>query len=119
MRTMLQAKIHRATVTDACLEYEGSITIDPVLLEAAGMVEYEQVHVLDIQNGERFVTYIILGKPGSGDIIINGAAARRVAIGDKVIIITFATLTAEEMKTHKPHIVWVDEKNHISRSNTH
>lgn len=117
MRIMLMGKIHRATVTDACLDYEGSITVDPLLLEAAGMVEYEQVHVLDVNNGERFITYIILGKPGSGEIVINGAAARLAAPGDKVIILTFGMMSAEETRSHKPRLVWVDDKNQIVKTN--
>jgi aspartate 1-decarboxylase len=111
MRVMLKGKIHRATVTDANLAYEGSITIDPDLLDAAGMLPYEQVHVFDINNGERLVTYIIEGERGKGEMVINGAAARRVAVGDKVIVVTYETMDGEAARTHKPRVVRVDEQN--------
>ena len=109
----LQSKIHRATVTDANLHYVGSITIDEDLLEAAGMLEYQQVHVVDINNGARFETYTIRAPRGSGTICLNGAAARLVQPGDLVIIFAYCLLTQEELKNHAPKIVLVDEKNRI------
>ncbi|MFP4379952.1 MAG: aspartate 1-decarboxylase [Candidatus Sumerlaeia bacterium] len=113
MRFILKGKIHRATITQANLNYNGSITIDPDLLDAADMMPYEQVHVFDIDNGERLVTYIIEGERGSGQIVMNGAAARKVAVGDKVIILSFDMLTEEEAKNHHPKIIVVDENNKI------
>ena len=108
-RTMLKSKIHRATVTDADLHYVGSITVDPELLEAADILEHEQVHVLDIDNGARFETYVIPGGPG--DVILNGAAARLVHPGDKVIVITYAQYDEAELAKHEPRVVHVDEHN--------
>lgn len=108
-RTVLNSKIHRATVTEANLNYVGSISIDPVLLEAAGIVEHEKVCVLDIDNGQRFDTYAIMGT--IGQVCLNGAAARLVQPGDLVIILTYATLDAEEMAGHTPTVVHVDTKN--------
>ena len=113
LQEFLFSKIHRATVTDANLNYVGSITIDETLLKAATMREWQKVDILDVDNGERFQTYIIKGEPDSGCICLNGAAARKVQPGDKVIIITYASLTPEEIKTHKPTVVIVDEKNKI------
>lgn len=113
LQEFLFSKIHRATVTDANLNYVGSITIDKTLLKAANMREWQKVDILDVDNGERFQTYIIKGEPDSGCICLNGAAARKVQPGDKVIIITYASLTPEEIKTHKPTVVIVDEKNKI------
>ncbi len=113
LQEFLFSKIHRATVTDANLNYVGSITIDETLLKAANMREWQKVDILDVDNGERFQTYIIKGEPDSGCICLNGAAARKVQPGDKVIIITYANLTPEEIKTHKPTVVIVDEKNKI------
>ncbi len=113
---MLQAKIHRATVTDSDLQYEGSITIDLDLLEAAGMREYQKVHVVDINNGSRFETYIMNGPRGSGTVCINGAAARLVHRGDLVIIFSYCHYTGEELATYAPRIVLVDEKNRIRQS---
>lgn len=109
----LYSKIHRATVTDANLEYVGSITIDENLMDAAKLIEGMKVDILDVNNGERFQTYVIKGKKGSGDICLNGAAARKVAIGDKVIIVSYAMMTLDEQKNFKPSIVMVDEKNNI------
>lgn len=109
----LSSKIHRATVTDANLNYVGSITIDEDLLKAANMQEWQKVEILDVNNGERFQTYIIKGKAGSGEICLNGAAARKVQPGDKVIIVTYGYFTPEEVKTHKPTIVIVDDNNKI------
>lgn len=113
LQEFLFSKIHRATVTDANLNYVGSITIDETLLKAANMREWQKVDILDVDNGERFQTYIIKGEPDSGCICLNGAAARKVQPGDKVIIITYASLTPEEIMTHKPTVVIVDEKNKI------
>lgn len=113
LQEFLFSKIHRATVTDANLNYVGSITIDETLLKAANMREWQKVDILDVDNGERFQTYIIKGEPDSGCICLNGAAARKVQPGDKVIIITYASLTPEEIKAHKPTVVIVDEKNKI------
>ena len=100
--SMLKGKIHRATVKQAELDYVGSITVDPVLLEAAGILEYEHVHIVDVNNGSRFETYTIPGEPGSGMICLNGPAARCVATGDKIIIIAYADMTPEEAKTFEP-----------------
>lgn len=112
-RTMLKSKIHRAVVTGADLHYQGSITIDRNLMQAADMVEYEKVVVLDIENGNRFETYIIEGAPGSGVICLNGAAARLVAPGDHVIILTYVDVEASEaeLKAWSPKLVFVDEQN--------
>ena len=110
---LLKAKIHRATVTNANVAYEGSLTIDRELLEASGIHVHEQVHVVDVDNGERFVTYVIEGEPGSGVMCVNGAAARLVSPGDRVIVIAYCHVTREEAKTHKPRVVFVDEKNQI------
>mgnify|MGYP000728918022 FL=1 len=112
--SMLKGKIHRATVKQAELDYVGSITVDPVLLEAAGILEYEHVHIVDVNNGSRFETYTIPGEPGSGMICLNGPAARCVATGDKIIIIAYADMTPEEAKTFEPKVVFVDDENQIS-----
>lgn len=113
--TMLKGKIHRATVMQADLNYVGSITIDEELMEKAQILEYELVQIVDINNGSRFETYVIAGKRGSGLICLNGAAARCVSVGDKIIIMAYCTLTAEEAKTHRPAVVFVDENNKVSR----
>ena len=113
--TMLKGKIHRAVVKQAELNYVGSITIDPKLMEAAGILEYEQVQIVDVENGNRFETYTIDGEPGSGMICLNGAAARQVQIGDHVIIMAYCQMDAKEAADHKPKVVFVDEENHISR----
>ena len=110
-RRMMKSKIHRATVTDANLHYVGSITVDPLLLEAANILEYEQVAIVDIDNGNRFETYTILGEPGSGDMCLNGAAARLVHPGDKIIIITYADYEDAELEDYEPTVVHVDERN--------
>jgi aspartate 1-decarboxylase len=110
-RTMMHGKIHRATVTGAYLDYEGSIALDPDLYEAAGLLPYEQVHVLDVSNGNRFVTYVIEGEPGSGEVAVNGAAARLVAVGDTVIILAYAELDDEEARALRPKVVLVDDRN--------
>ena len=109
----LYSKIHRATVTDANLNYVGSITIDEALLNAAKMREWQKVEILDVNNGERFQTYIIKGKAGSGQICLNGAAARKVQKGDKVIIVAYAQFEEKELQNHKPTIVIVDDNNKI------
>ena len=108
-RTMMKSKIHRATVTGADVDYVGSITLDPELMRLADMREFEQVHVLDIDNGARFETYAIKGGPG--DVILNGAAARLVHPGDKVIVITYAEYDEAELAAYEPQIVHVDEEN--------
>ena len=111
---MLKGKIHRATVTQAELDYVGSITVDEALLEAAGILEYEKVQIVDINNGNCFETYTICGQRGSGMICLNGAAARCVSVGDRIIIMAYAGLDAQEAKSHKPSVVFVDEQNRIS-----
>lgn len=110
-RTLLKSKIHRATVTDANLEYEGSVTIDPELLEAADIVVYERVEIYDITNGARLSTYAILGEPGAGEICINGAAAHLVNPGDLVIIASYAEYDESEIRTHEPRLILVDRQN--------
>jgi aspartate 1-decarboxylase len=110
-RKFLRAKIHRATVTQSDLHYEGSISIDAALMQAASMVPFEAVHIWNIDNGERFETYIIPAKENSGEIGLNGAAARRVQVGDQVILATFCHLDEAEAKRHEPVIVLVDEQN--------
>lgn len=112
---MLKGKIHRAVVVQAELNYVGSITVDPELMEAAGMLEYEKVQVVDVENGNRFETYTIEGERGSGMICLNGAAARMVQTGDHIIIMSYCDMTPEEAKSHKPKVVFVDEKNRIKR----
>jgi len=112
-RLMLRSKIHRATVTDANLEYEGSLTVDPVLLEAANMLPYEQVRVSNLNNGERFETYLIPGKRGSGDMCLNGPTARKGAKGDMIIVFCYEYYNEDELKAFKPNIVLVDERNRI------
>lgn len=113
--TMLKSKIHRATVTQADLDYIGSITIDAALLEAAGIYEYEKVEIADIDNGNRFATYTIAGERDSGIICLNGAAAHCVNIGDKIIIMAYTEMTPEEKEQHQPTVVFVDDKNHPAR----
>ncbi len=108
---MLKGKIHRAKVVQAELDYVGSITVDEDLMDAAGLIEYEKVQVVDVNNGNRIETYVISGERGSGMICLNGAAARCVSVGDKVIIMAYAQMTPEEAKTHKPKVVFVDEDN--------
>ncbi len=115
MRQMLKAKIHRAVVTDADLNYEGSISIDEALMDAADIIPYEKVLVLDIANGERAETYVIRGKRNSGDIILNGAIARLMQVGDPVIILAFASVDETEARRWKPVVVIVDEKNRIGK----
>jgi len=112
MRIMLKSKIHRATVTDCNVNYEGSITIDRRLMQAADILPYEQVHVLDVNNGQRLITYAIEGE--SGEICLNGAAARLVHEGDIVIILTYTDVKEENARLHHPKLVYVDAKNHIT-----
>ena len=112
---MLKGKIHRAVVTQAALDYVGSITIDTDLMDAAGILEYEKVQVVDVENGNRFETYTIAGEAGSGVICLNGAAARCVQTGDHVIIMCYCSVDANEAKDHKPNVVFVDESNKINR----
>jgi aspartate 1-decarboxylase len=114
---MLKCKIHRATVTHAELNYEGSIAIDGTLLDAAGIREYEQIHAWNISNGERFVTYALRAEEGSGIISVNGSAARRVSVGDLVIIAAFAGLSEAELAKYKPDLVYVDSNNVITHTN--
>ena len=113
--TMLKGKIHRATVTQAELDYVGSITIDTDLLNASGIREYEQVQIVNINNGARFSTYTIAGEAGSGVICLNGAAARHVQVHDKIIIMCYAQLNEIEVESHKPLVVFVDTNNKISQ----
>jgi aspartate 1-decarboxylase len=115
MRVMLKSKIHRATVTGADVNYEGSITLDPVLMQAADILPYEQLHVVDVNNGARLVTYAIAGAPNSGDVILNGAAARLVNVGDIVIVISYRDVPEDELRTHQPRLVYVDADNRIVR----
>lgn len=112
---MLKSKIHRATVMQAELNYVGSITVDEELLEKSGIYEYEKVQIVDVDNGSRFETYTIAGERGSGMICLNGAAARCVSVGDKIIIMAYAQLDDAEAKKHKPTVLFVDDENHISR----
>lgn len=110
-RTMMKSKIHRCTVTDADLTYEGSVTVDSLLMEAADFLPHEQVHVWNINNGERFQTYVIPGPPNSGTICVNGSAARKVQRGDLLIIATFAGMAEEEARNLVPTVVYVDADN--------
>lgn len=119
MLEMLKGKIHRATVTQAELNYVGSITVDETLLEAAGILEYEKVQIVDIDNGNRFETYTICGARGSGMICLNGAAARCVSVGDRIIIMAYAGCDAAEAKTHRPKVVFVDEANQIVKTSSY
>jgi len=114
IRTMLKCKIHRATVTEAVLHYEGSITIDETLMEAAGLLEYEQVHIYNIDNGNRFSTYVIRGERDSGVVCVNGAAARKVSRGDLLIVANYAAYDEKELVNFRPTLVYVDEKNQIT-----
>jgi len=113
--TLLRAKIHRATVTQADLNYVGSITIDSNLLRESGIMEYEKVEIADIDNGNRFETYVIAGEENSGVICLNGAAAKCVNVGDKVIIMAYAEMSLKEANDHKPTVLFVDDDNHIVR----
>lgn len=113
--TMLKGKIHRATVTQAELDYVGSITVDEDLLDASGIHEYEMVQIVDINNGNRFETYTIAGERGSGVMCLNGAAARCVSVNDKIILMAYAQMTPEEVREHRPTVVFVDDDNKVSR----
>lgn len=115
-RIMCKSKIHRATVTDSNLNYEGSITIDAALLDAADIREYEQVHVVNIANGARFETYAIRAPANGGDIVINGAAARLVQPGDAVIIFSYASYEERELENYEPTFIFVDAENRIATS---
>ncbi len=112
-RTMLRCKIHRATVTDSNLEYEGSLTVDPVLIEAAGMLPYEKVSVSNLNNGERFETYVIPGKKGAGEMVLNGPTARKGVKGDRIIVFCYEMFSEDELRSYKPRIVLVDENNRV------
>jgi aspartate 1-decarboxylase len=115
-RTLMKSKIHRATVTDANLHYQGSVTLDPLLMEAADILDNERVDVLDVTNGNRLTTYAIPGAPGRGEVCLNGAAAHLVARGDLVILVTYAEYEEDEARRHRPRVVFVDEHNRaISR----
>ena len=111
----LKSKIHRARVTEAALNYVGSITIDEDLMDACGLIEYEKVQVANVDNGMRLETYVIAGERGSGMICLNGAAARYAAVGDKVIIMSYCMMEPEEIKDNPPKVVFVDKQNHITR----
>ena len=119
MLNMLKGKIHRATVVQAEVNYVGSITIDEDLMDAAGILEYEKVQVADVDNGSRLETYVIAGERGSGMICLNGAAARSVSVGDKVIIMCYAQVDAAEAPSMRPRVVFVDDSNRISRVTTY
>lgn len=114
-RTLLKSKLHRVRVTASELEYEGSCAIDELLLEAADIREYEQIDIYNVNNGERFTTYAIRGQKGSGMISVNGAAARKAAVGDVLIIASFAAYAEMEAAQHEPRLVYVDERNRIKR----
>ena len=114
--TMLKGKIHRAVVTQAELNYVGSITVDTDLMKAAGILEYQMVQIVDVENGNRFETYTIAGEAGSGIICLNGAAARMAQAGDHIIIMAYAQLDEEEAKNHQPNVVLVDEQNKIIKT---
>ena len=113
--SMLKAKIHRATVTQAELDYVGSITVDIALLEQAGILEYEKVQIVDVNNGARFETYTIAGERGSGVMCLNGAAARMVQTGDKIILMAYAQVTLEEAQKMRPTVLFVNEKNQVTK----
>ncbi len=114
--TLLKAKLHRVTTTQVELDYEGSCAIDGVLLDAAGILEYEQIQIYNITNGERFTTYAIRAEEGSGTISVNGAAAHKAQVGDLLIIAAYAQLDAEEARQFKPTLIYVDEDNRITHT---
>ena len=116
---VLKAKIHRASVTHAELHYEGSCAIDGMLLDASGIREYEQIHIYDVNNGERFVTYAIKAPRGSGIFSLNGSAARRAAVGDLIIIAAFGLVAEEGVAAHEPQLVFMDEKNQVKELRSH
>ena len=113
VRYLLSGKIHGARVTDADIAYEGSVSVDPDLLDAAGIVEYEQVHLLSLESGERLITYAISSERGSGSVCVNGAAAHRIGVGERVIVISYGAFADEKVGQHVPAVVRVDESNHI------
>ncbi|MFD1090459.1 aspartate 1-decarboxylase [Providencia vermicola] len=115
LRKMLQGKLHRVTVTQADLHYEGSCAIDQDFMDAAGILEYEAIDIYNVDNGERFSTYAISGERGSRIISVNGAAARRAAVGDKLIICSYVNMSDEDARTHKPKVAYFDENNTMSR----
>ena len=117
--TMLKGKIHRGCVTEAKLNYVGSITVDEELLEAAGILEYEKVQIVDIDNGNRFETYTIAGERGSKIMCLNGAAARCVQIGDRIILMAYCILNSEEAREHKPKVVFVNKNNQIEKTSSY
>lgn len=117
-RTLLKSKIHQAVVTEANLYYKGSLTIDKNLMEAADILEFERVEVVNINNGERFDTYAIEGERGSGEMCLNGAAARKGTVGDQIIVFTYAILNEDEVKTHRPKILLLNNKNEIEKELT-
>jgi aspartate 1-decarboxylase len=110
-RTLLKSKIHRATVTDADLHYQGSVKVDPLLMAAADLLPHERVEIYNVTNGERFATYVIAGTPGRGEVVINGAAAHKAKRGDLVILATYAAYGEAEARRHQPRVVFVDESN--------
>ena len=116
MRTMLKSKIHRAQVTDANLHYEGSVTLDPLLMEAADLLPYEQVQLLDVDNGARLETYVIEGERGSGQVVVNGAAAHLIHQGDIIIVVSYVAVPENEARRIEPKLVYVDESNRIVRT---
>lgn len=118
-RTLLRAKIHRITVTECDLEYEGSLTLDPELMKAADMVPFERIEVYDVTNGNRFATYLIEGEPGAGECCVNGAAAHLVELGDKLILASFVTLEDDEAQEHRPQIVLVTDDNRVREVKQH
>ena len=110
-RTLLKSKVHRATVTDADLHYQGSVKVDPLLLAAADLLPHERVEIYNVTNGERFATYVIAGTPGRGEVVINGAAAHKARRGDLVILCTYGTYEEVEASAHEPRVVFVDARN--------
>ncbi len=115
-RTMLKSKIHRARVTDADLHYEGSVTVDRDLMDAADLIRFERVEIYNVSNGKRFATYVIPGERGKGEMVINGAAAHKAGTGDIVILCSYAEVEEVEVKAHRAHLVYVDEQNRILRT---
>ena len=118
LRTVCKSKLHRATVTDANLHYTGSLTLDAELMRSADLAPYEQIHVVDVDNGARIVTYCIEGPAGSGTVCVNGAAARLISAGDKIIIISYAQVTPSELESFRPKVVALDERNAIRQVTT-
>lgn len=113
-RIVLKSKIHRATITDTNVDYDGSLTLDGVLMREANLIPYEQIQVYNITNGERFTTYLIKGKDNSGEVVVNGAAAKKANSGDKVIIVAYATMDEDEMDFFVPIVILVDDQNNIT-----